>query len=49
MVGSILWNGTEQNHGLNYGTERFLKNNEACSLALLKLPLQVIDGPPAGN
>ena len=24
-VGSILWNGTEQNDGLNYGTERFPK------------------------
>ena len=25
LVGSILWNGTERNDGLNHGTEHFLK------------------------
>ena len=45
-VGSILRNGTESWTKLRNGT---LSQNEACSLPLLKLPLQVIDGPPAGD
>ena len=39
-------NGTELWTKLWNGT---LSQNEACSLPLLKLPLQVIDGPPAGD
>ena len=45
-VYSTEWNGTESWTKLWNGT---LSQNEACSLPLLKLPLQVIDGPPAGD
>ena len=39
-------NGTKSWTKLRNGT---LSQNEACSLPLLKLPFQVIDGPPAGD
>jgi len=38
LVYSTERNVAERNHGLNHGTERYLKI-QACSLALLKLSL----------